>query len=50
MRSLEGYFGVYFEICAAARAMNTKITLKCAHKEFVTRVHTIFYFLHDMTT
>ena len=26
-----------------------KITLEWAHKQFVTRVHTLFYFLHDTT-
>ena len=25
-----------------------KITLEWAHKQFVTRVHTLFYFLHDI--
>ena len=27
----------------------TKITLDWAQKQFVTRVHTLFYFLHDIT-
>ena len=45
MRSREGYFGVYFPSCE----INTKITLEWAHKQFVTRVHTLFYFLHDIT-
>ena len=49
MRSREGYFGVYVPSCAATREINTKITLEWAHKQFVTRVHTLFYFLHDMT-
>ena len=26
-----------------------QITLEWAHKQFVTRVHTLFYFLHDIT-
>ena len=47
-RSLECYFGVYFPSCAATREINTKITLEWAHKQFVTRVHTLFYFLHDI--
>ena len=49
MRSREGYFGVYFPSCAATREIITKITLEWAHKQFVTRVHTLFYFLHDIT-
>ena len=49
MRSREGYFGVYFPSCAATKEINTKITLEWAHKQFVTRVHTLFYFLHDIT-
>ena len=32
----EWYFGVYFRSC------------EWAHKQFVTRVHTLFYFLHDI--
>ena len=28
--------------------VNTKITLECAHKQFVMRVHTLFCFLHDI--
>ena len=49
MRSRECYFGVYFPRCCATREINTKITLEWAHKQFVTRVHTLFYFLHDIT-
>ena len=48
-RSREGYFGVYFPRCEATRKMNTKIILEWAQKRFVTRVHTLFYFLHDIT-
>ena len=43
MRSLECYFGVYFPRCCATREINTKITLSWAHKQFTTRVHTLFY-------
>ena len=43
------YFGVYFPSCEATREINTKITLEWAQKRFVTRVHTLFYFLHDIT-
>ena len=49
MRSREGYFDVYFPSCAATREINTKITLEWVQKQFVTRVHTLFYFLHDIT-
>ena len=40
--SLECYFGVYFPRCCATREINTKITLSWAHKQFATRVHTLF--------
>ena len=49
MRSRESYFGVYFSSCAATREINTKVTLEWARKQFVTRVHTLFYFLQDIT-
>ena len=49
MRSWEGYFDVYFPSCAATREINTKITLEWAHKQFVTRVHTLIYLLQDIT-
>ena len=49
MRSREGYVGVYFPSCTATREINTKITLGWAHKQFVTRVHILSYFLHDIT-
>ena len=48
-RSREGHFGVYFPSCEATRQINTKITLEWAQKQFVMRVHTSFYFLHDIT-
>ena len=48
-RSREGHFGVYFPSCEATREINTKITLEWAQKQFVTRVHALFYFLHDIT-
>ena len=48
-RSREGYFGVYFPSCEATREINTKVTLQWAQKQFVMRVHTLFYFLHDIT-
>ena len=43
MRSIECYFGVYFPRCCATREINTKITPSWAHRQFVTRVHTLFY-------
>ena len=45
----DGYFGVYFPRCEATRIINTKVTLEWAQKQLVTRVHTLFYFLHDIT-
>ena len=45
-RSLEAYSGVYFPSCEATREIYTKITLE---KHFVMTVHTLFYFLHDIT-
>ena len=47
--SREGYFDVNFPSCEATREINTKITLKWAQKQFVASVHTLFYFLHDIT-
>ena len=41
---------VYFLSCEATREINTKVTLEWAQKLFVPRVHTLFYFLHDITT
>ena len=38
-----------FPICEVMREINTKITLGWAHKEFATAVHTLFYFLHNIT-
>ena len=48
-RSREGYFGVYFPSCEATREINTKITHEWAQKQFVTRVHTLSYFSHNIT-
>ena len=31
------------------KEINTKITLEWVHEQFVTRVHALFYFLHDIT-
>ena len=47
MRSLECYFGVYFPRCCATRQINTKITFSWAHKQFATRVHTLFYMYYS---
>ena len=48
-RSRQGYLGVYFPNCEATREIDSKITLVWAQKHFVTRVHTLFYILHDIT-
>ena len=48
-RSRESYFGVYCPSCEAMREINNKIALEWALKQFVTRVHTLFYFLLDIT-
>ena len=48
-RSRECYFLVYFPSCEATREINTKITLEWAQKQFVSRVHTLFYYLHNRT-
>ena len=48
-RSQVGYFGVYIPSYEATREINTKITLEWGQKQFVTRVHTLLYFLHDVT-
>ena len=45
----ERFFCVYFPSCKATREINTKITLELVQKRFVTRVHTLFNFLHDIT-
>ena len=49
MRSRKCCFGVYFPSCTATGEINTEITLEWAHKQFVTWVHTSYYFLHDIT-
>ena len=36
-------FCVFFPRCRVTREINTKITLSWAHKQFATRVHTLFY-------
>ena len=45
MHSLEWHFDVYFPRCWATREINTKITISWAHKQFATRVHTLFYLI-----
>ena len=35
--------------CFATREINTKITHEWAQKPFVTRIHTLIYFLHKIT-
>ena len=46
--SQEGYFGIYFLSCEVRREINTKITLEWAPKQFVMRVHTLLYILHNI--
>ena len=36
-------------ISEATREIHTTITFEWVQKQFVTRVHTLFYFLHDIT-
>ena len=48
MRSREGYFCVYIPNHAATREIIIK-KLELAPKQFVTNVHTLFYFLHHRT-
>ena len=48
-RSWEGYFGIYFPNCTSTGEINTKIKLEWAQKQFITQVHTLLYFLHDIT-
>ena len=48
-RSREGYLGVYFPSCEATKEINSKITFKWAQRQFVTKVHTLFYFVHYIT-
>ena len=47
MRSWDGYFCVLPELLP--REINTKITFEWAHKQFITKLHTLFYFLHGKT-
>ena len=48
-RSQEGYCGVFSSSWEATREINTRITLEWEQKLFITSVHTLFYFLHDIT-
>ena len=43
LRSLKCYFGIYFTRRFTTWEINTKITFAWALKQFVTRVHTVFY-------
>ena len=43
------WFTLVYNICEATREMNTKITLEWAQQQFFTRIHTLFYLLHDIT-
>ena len=46
--SLQGYFDGYFPRCFATLEINTKRTLLCALKQFVTQVHTLFSVIKKM--
>ena len=48
MRWRECYFGVHSSRCEATREINTKIKHGWGHKQFAKRIHTLFYFLHDI--
>ena len=48
MRPRERSLGVYFPGCFEMKEINTTITLKWAHNQFVTTVHTSLFFLHDI--
>ena len=48
MRSCEGYCDA-FPRCEPTREIKTKLTIVGAHWQFITTVHMIFHFLHDMT-
>ena len=48
MHPQEGYFGAYFPSCTAMMEINTKITLKWANKQFIMKVHRLFYFLLEI--
>ena len=47
--SLECYIGIYFQNCEATREIDINIAVEWALKQFSTRVHILFYFLHDIT-
>ena len=44
-----GLFWCLFPELRSNEGNKHQITLEWAHKQFVTRVHTLFYFLHDIT-
>ena len=44
-----GLFWYLFPELRSNDAINTKRTLRWARKQFVTRVHTLFYFFHEKT-
>ena len=49
LRSRQGYSGVYSPCYVATREINTKITIEWTHTQFVTRVHTLFHFLYNIS-
>ena len=50
MRSRECYFGVYCPSYEGIGQIKTKITLVWVLKQFITKGHTLSYFLHNITT
>ena len=44
----EGYFVGYFPPCAATRVIQTQITFEWTHKQFITWLHTLLYFLRNI--
>ena len=48
MHSQEGYFDIYILCCFSAQETNSKIIILWEHDQFVLRIHTSFYFLHDL--
>ena len=50
MFSFECYFCVCIVSCEATKGKITKITLEGEHNQLVTAVHTLFYFLHNITS
>ena len=48
-RSRECYFWCLFPELRSNEGNKHQLTLEWAQKQFITRAHTLFYFLHDIT-